>query len=450
MKRIVSVIPVSIQEMKALHTVHTVNVFPGVELTCIQTDKFKTDSLSINLISGLSRDTAAHSALLPRVLRRGSKYLPDMEQISGALDNLYGARVEPIIRKKGELHCIGFHVDFPDGRFISESQYLLEETVSLAGGILLSPDMRDGLLRQDYVDSEKKNLIDDIRSIINDKRSYAVDRLLEEMCSEEAYSIHRLGRIEEAQTIDTHSLTQHYHQRLSDSKIEIYYCGANDPSRVKAAIESAFSDLSKQSFTVSPQTDIILYPPNDAPKRVSEALDVTQGKLVVGFRLGKAMSDNPDYPAMMLFNAIYGSGVTSKLFVNVREKLALCYYASSMLDKHKGIMLVSSGVEFANFEIALEEILTQLDHVKNGKISEEEMRSAKSGAITSIRSSMDRPSGLLELYFDGSVSAMQYDPDKLCEKIEAVTISQIIDTASEISTDTIYFLTGEEDDGSRN
>jgi len=433
-----------------LHTVHTDNIFPGVELTCINTDKFKTGTLSINLVSNLNRETAAHTALLPRVLRRGSKDYPDMERISSALDELYGARIEPTIRKKGELHCIGFHVDFPDDRFIGSSGNLLEETATLAGGILLAPDLSGGLLRDDYVQSEKKNLIDDIRSIINDKRGYSVDRLLEEMCSGEAYSINRLGSETEALKITPQSLTECYLNMISEAKLEIYYCGTAKPEQVKSALQNALANLPQRNNLPKLGTEIILYPPSDAPKRVVETLDVTQGKLVAGFRLGKAMENNPDYPALMLFNAIYGSGVMSKLFLNVREKLALCYYASSSLDKHKGIMLVSSGVEYANFEVALKEILAQLDHVKNGDISDVEMNAAKGTITTSIKASMDRPAGLLELYFDGSVSAIQYDPEKLCEMIEAVSVDQIVNTAAEINTDTIYFLTGENDDGTRN
>ena len=426
-----------------MHTVHRDSVLPGVDLTCIITDKFKTGCLSINLINGLKRDTASSSALLPRVLRRGSKELPDMEIIAAALDELYGTRIEPINRKKGELHCIGLHLDFPDDRFIQTSGSIFEKAVSYAGGILLSPIMESNLLRTDYTESERKNLIDDIRSVINDKRGYALDRLVEEMCSAEAYSIRRLGSEEEAAAITPETLTAHYRSIIESSKIEIYYCGATEPDLVKSALLSALADLPVGKGAKPPETEIVQYPPNDAPKRVSETLDVSQGKLVLGFRLGKAMAADPDYPAMMVFNSLYGSGVTSKLFVNVREKLALCYYASSMLDRHKGIMIVSSGVDFENFGVAENEILAQLGYVKKGDISELELNSAKKTVITSLKSSMDRPSGLLDLYFDGSVSATQYDPEVLCEMVEAVALENVVDVASEIELDTIYRLTGE-------
>ena len=426
-----------------MHKVHTQDITPGARLTCIQTDKFKTGCLSVNLISSLSRAAAAGTALLPRVLRRGSKELPDMERIATALDDLYGVRIDPMVRKKGEMHCIGFHADFPDDRFIPESEGVLEKTASIVGGILLDPVMQSGLLLADYIDSEKKNLIDDIRAAINDKRGYAIDRLLEAMCPNEAFSISKLGSENEALLITPTSLTDFYREHIAGAKMEFLYCGGSDPLRVASALQAGFAGLPSRADAKMPETEVILYPPHDTPRRITEALDVSQGKLAVGFRLGKAMEKDIDYPAMMVFNSVYGSGVTSKLFVNVREKLALCYYASSMIDKHKGVMLVSSGVEFSKFDTALDEILSQLGYVKNGDVSDFELQSAKLSVTTSIKSAMDRPSGLLELYFDSLVSEIPYDPNRLCEMVEAVTLDRVVTVASDIEPDTVYFLRDE-------
>ena len=428
--------------MKKLHTVYSDSIAPGIALTCVKTDKFKTGCLSINLIGKLSSDTSASFALLPQVLRRGSSEFPDMERIAAALDELYGARVEPMVRKKGELHCIGFYSDFPDDRFIPGGESVLEKTVSLVGGMLLSPDMRDGLIRADYIESEKKNLIDDIRAGINDKRGYSIDRLIEEMCAGEAFGINRLGDENGVGAITPESLTAIYRDILSDSKIEILYCGSAAPEHVASILRPIFSGLTQRTNAAMPETRIILYPDSATPRRFTETLDVTQGKLTVGFRLGKAMSGIPDYPALTMFNAVYGSGETSKLFLNVRERLSLCYYVSSMLEKHKGVMLVASGVEFSNFETTIDEILTQLGRVKDGDISEQELISAKRAIITAIKSAMDRPSGLVEIYFDSLISAVRYDPIELCAEVEAVTLDRITETASEIEPDSIYLLMG--------
>ncbi|MCL2401542.1 MAG: insulinase family protein [Oscillospiraceae bacterium] len=426
-----------------MHTAYSSQISPGVALRCVKTDKFKTGCLTINLITGLNYETAALSALLPRVLRRGSTSLPSMERIAEALDDLYGARVEPIVRKKGELQCIGFYADFPDDRFIPVGDSVLPDVAALIGDMLLSPDLSGGLLRTDYVESERKNLIDDIRAGINDKRGYSVDRLLEEMCAGEAFGVSRLGSETEAEKITPETLTAHYRHILDTARVEVFYCGPAEPEFVETALTPVLRRLPPRGDAPVPKTEVILKPAPDSPRRFTEVLDVQQGKLTLGFRLGNAM-EHPDYPALMVLNAIYGGNVTSKLFLNVREKLSLCYYASSMLEKHKGIMIVASGVEFSKFDEALNEILAQLQNVKDGDISDWELTSAKRAITTAIKSAMDRPAGLEDLYFDSAIAAVAYSPDQLFAGVEAVTRDKIVEMAAGIETDSIYFLTGKE------
>ena len=425
-----------------MSTIHSCNILPGVALTCVNSDKFKTGCMSVNIVTALKREKASLSALFPRVLRRGTKDLPDMERLAAALDDMYGAYVEPIVRKKGELHCVGLYSDFPDDRYIPGEGDVMERVISLTGEMLLSPDTNDGYLRDDYIAGEKKNLIDDIRAAINDKRGYAIDRLLEQMCADEIYGVNRLGSETEAEAITPETLTAHYRGTTEASAIKIFYCGSAEPSRVEAALRASLAGLPGRGGAKIPATDVVIEPRHSTPRLLTETLDVAQGKLTIGFRLGKAMQ-NPNYPALSVFNAIYGGSVSSKLFLNVREKLSLCYYASSMMDKHKGIMVVSSGVDFSKFDMARDEILAQLENIKKGEISDWEFQSAKRAVITAVKSAMDRPSGLEELYFDSSIAAVYIDPDELCGKIEAITPDDVVETASEIKVDSIYTMHGE-------
>jgi len=205
------------------HSVHKNEIKPGVSLACISTNKFKSGCITVNILCELKHETAALNALLPRVLRRGSANHPDMASISAALDDLYGVRIEPVVRKKGEIHCIGFYADFPDDRYIPDGESVLEKSVDIVGELLLSPYMQDGKLCSDYTESEKSNLVDDIRASINDKRGYAIDRLLEEMCRDEAFGISKLGSECEALKITCESLTAHYSDVVRNSRIEIFY-----------------------------------------------------------------------------------------------------------------------------------------------------------------------------------------------------------------------------------
>ena len=428
-----------------MYTTHIENIYPGVALTCVITDKFKTGSLSVSFVTGLERNDAALSALLPRVLRRGCEGHTDIFQISSALDNLYGARIEPIIRKKGELHCIGFYCDFPDDRYLPHGG-IFEKTAELLGRILLSPDMHGAYLRSDYVDSEKTVLIDDIHAAINEKSGYVIDRLVKEMCSDEAFGVNKLGGESEVLAVTPETLTAHHRKLLSCSPIEIFYCGIAEPERVEQAVRSSLNTLPTRSILEAPATHVISKPFRDTPRIFSEELDISQGKLAIGYRLGREPRKPLDFPALMVFNSIFGSGANSKLFLNVREKLSLCYYISSVIERHKEILIVSSGVDFAMFDKATDEINNQLNCIKNGDFSRTDLATAKCMVVSAFKAAFDRPEGLEGLYFDSRIASSPYDPVLLCEKVDEVTDGDIVTLASGIMTDSIFCLTGRKGD----
>ncbi|MDR3209552.1 MAG: insulinase family protein [Oscillospiraceae bacterium] len=416
---------------------------PRVTLTCVNTDKFKTGCISVNLITPLSEGDASKNALLPRVLRRGTGLHPDMESLSEALDELYGARIEPLVRKKGELQCVGFFADFVDDDFLPAGENILERVFTLLGEILLAPRTHGGLLLAEYVDGERQNLIDDIRAAVNNKRAYAVDALVRRMCADEAFGVHRLGSEDAAGAITARNLTPHYQKLIAASRVEVFYCGMASPKRVELAAREALAPLLGNIKSAEPTTDVRLAPPTGEARRFTESLDVSQGKLSIGFRLGQTMLA-PNYAALAVFNAAFGGAVTSKLFLNVRERLSLCYYASSTIEKHKGLLVVSSGVEFASFDRALEEILAQLDAIRAGDVSDWEFLSAKRAVVTSRCAALDEPRGLEDAYFDQRLAKIPYRPDEFAALAEAVTKDEIIAAANSAILDSIYFLTGTE------
>lgn len=425
-----------------MQTVTQRRIMPAVNLTCVTTDRFKTGLITVSLITKLSEASASKNALLPRVLRRGTAIHPDLESIACYLDELYGASVTPIVRKIGELHCIGLCAEFVDDDFVPGESKELEDICDLLGEMLLSPATRGGLLLAKYVDSEKKNLIDDIRAGINDKQRYAVSRLVEQMCFGEAYGTNSLGTETAALSINALSLTRHYRKLLESSQIEIFYCGAADNKRVESALTSAFAVLPR---TVEPDPILtkVVFDAQDSVREFSDTLDVSQGKMTLGFRLGEIMK-SPNYPAITLFNAIFGGAVTSKLFLNVREKLSLCYYASSVIDRLKGVMIVSSGVDFSNFKSAYDEIISQLDAVRNGDISDWEFTSAKRYVVDSIRARLDRQSSLEAMYFEFALLGVTFTPEEYAGICDGVTVDEIVEVAKSVRLDSVYYLKGTE------
>jgi predicted Zn-dependent peptidase len=425
-----------------MHELFSKEIMPDARLTCYKTDKFKSSCLSINFITQLDRQNASKNALLPKVLRRGTSKHPDMVSLAAALDDLYGARIEPVIRKKGELQCVGFYADFIDDVFLPGDEKVLEKCAMLLSEILLSPMTVGGRLNSDYVENEKSSLIDEIEAAVNDKRRYSIDRMLEHMCKNENYGTNKLGSVSAVKNITAGALTRHYRELIGSSRMEIFYCGASGPDRVAAAVREAFSDLPRAE-TSMPGTVVKISA--DQVREIAEPFAITQGKLSMGFRMGERMN-SPNYPALMVFNAVFGGSVTSKLFLNVREKLSLCYYASSQVEKHKGIMIVSSGVDFDKYDAAKNEILAQLDAVRAGDISDFELTSAKRAVITSIKSAMDSQSGLESLYLDQAVTNIEgCTPDELASLADLVTADEIQKIAQSVQLDTVYFMKGEEE-----
>jgi len=418
-------------------------LFPGVWLRTVHTDKFKSAYLSLTLMTQLNRENASANALLPRVLRRGTMVHPDMESLSATLDELYGGAVEPVVRKKGESQCVGFLASFLDNAYALNGEDILSGAAELLGEMLLNPLTRDGVFDPDYVEGEKANLIDELRGQINDKRIYATRRLTQLMCREESFGADKLGQEDKVAAITPESLWARYQKLLSSAQIEVYYSGSADPERVREIMERVFSNLPVSQEREEPECEVRIHAEQE-PNVIEEVMDVNQGKLAMGWRTGGITVWEEECPALVLCSAVFGGTSMSKLFMNVRERLSLCYYASSALEKQKGLMIVSSGIEFQNYETAKREILAQLEDVKAGKITDDELEGARRILINQYRSIEDEQGRMEEYWLGQAAAGTEDDPGTLAARLETVTGEQIAQVARKLELDTVYFLKGKE------
>jgi len=410
----------------------------NIYLTHIPSEKFKTGFLSAQMAVPLTRETAGRNALLINVLSRGTASCPDMAALGRELDMLYGARLEPTVRKKGENQLFGFVASCIDDRFLASGERLLEPLAALVGEMFCRP--AGGRLRPDYVESERANLADLIRSTINDKRSYAARRLLEVMCAGEPYGLNRLGTVQDVEAITPEGLDRHYRTLLPQGRLELFYCGSGSQQRVREAFSGAFAALPR-SGSLEPRK-AAAHPVPDGCRVVTEEMDVTQGKLCIGYG-----TDSKDKPAMVLMNAMFGGAATSKLFTNVREKLSLCYYAGSVYHRSKGIVTVSAGIEPENYQRTVDEIARQLEALQEGRWEDWELEAARTSLCSGLRS-MEDSAGALEDYVMGQCATGGTETlEELREKLQAVTPERVREAAASLRPDTIYFLKGEEEQG---
>ncbi len=438
--------PVLRGRIDVMNSVIQTQLMPGVQLTAVHTRKFKSSYFGVAMLVPLEKEHAAQHALLPMVLRRGSADHPDMQSVAAALGDLYGGAVEPLVTKKGETQCIGFTASFLDDAYALAGEDILTPAARLLGELLLHPYTEMGVFSQEYVRGERSNLIDRIRSAMNDKRQYSMLRLGQEMCAYEAFGVSKYGDESRAAAITPESLWERYQTLLSTARIELFYCGSAQPERVQKALMDAFADLPVNEQRLLPDCEIRITAP-EQPNVVEESLDVTQGKLAMGFRTGGLSVWDEEYPALMLLNAVFGGTSMSKLFMNVRERLSLCYFASSGLEKMKGLMLVSSGIEFDKYQQARDEILAQLEACRRGEITPDELEGARRIVINSLHTTLDSQSRMADYWLGQAAADLTETPEQLAQRLEQVTAEQIAHVARSVCLDTVYFLKGKEEMG---
>ena len=410
----------------------------GINLTCLQTEKFKTNFLSFSFIAPLDASSAAANALIPSVLLRGSRKYPTMAEINKKLDCLYDAGLSSRNQKRGESQIFGICAGVLDSAFALEGEDLLGEMTGLLGDIILSPVTDGEAFDAAYTESEKNNLIDAINAGVNNKAYYAKLRCTQEMCADERYGLSENGTVDEVKALTPVAVYEQYRYALKHYPIEIFFVGNEDGERLAKRLSGIFGGLSREPVAVA-EPEIVRKA--GEIKTVAEDMAVNQGKLVIGMRSGVTLHDS-DYPAMLMFNEIFGGGATSKLFMNVREKMSLCYYCSSSLDSFKGLIFIQSGIEVDNREVAEKAILDQLEAVRRGDFTDEEISSAYLGLVNSYKEMSDSARGLEGWYLGRTLAGIFCDPDEVADRLSGVTRDDIIAAAEKASIDTIYFLNG--------
>ncbi len=408
----------------------------GLNLYYIKGDRFKTVDIEVRIYSPLTKESASMNALITPTLKSGCKSYPSAKLINTRLEELYGANLSASASKSGESSAAVFSLSYVNEKYIQNED--MSGAFDLLCDIIFEPQTENDSFIQSYFDLEKKNLIEAIESLVNDKKSYASWRCKEEMCKGEAYSIFSLGSVEKIKSISSKEAYEYYKTKFLSGKIDIFVCGNTDIDKIYNCIYQRFPKSETENY---PETKII----KDVSevRNVVEELEVEQGKLSMGFRTGIAPSDK-EYYALSMFNKIFGGTATSKLFNNVREKLSLAYYVSSGLERFKGIMTINAGVEIPTFKAAYDEIMVQLAAMQKGEFSDEEINAAYMSSVNSLQQISDSPRQLIQYYASQLPTGGGLDIDEYLSKLKAVTREDITAAANKIKLDTVYFLKNKE------
>lgn len=402
----------------------------------LPTTRFKTFAISLYAGVPLTEDTVTSVAVTPFVLRRGTSSYPETIQFREQLEQLYGTGFGFDIYKRGDYQIVQLRMDAINDSFVSSSESLLDRSLAFLGEVLTSPVLENGAFRSTYVQQEKETVRKKLEAIVNDKIRYAGERCLEEMCKEEPYRLHPLGQRKDLDNIDASSLYNSYQQWLGQASLDLYVVGDTSLEEVESLVDRYFQmdrssapDYRKESVRTATRE----------VQTVVERLDVNQGKLNMGFRTGITY-DDPRYASALMYNGVLGGYPHSKLFVNVRERASLAYYASSRYDGHKGIGTIQSGIEIPNYEQAVKIIRQQLDDMRSGNISELEMSQTKAMIRNLLKETQDSAFEMISYDFNRQLSGKERSVDELLAQIEAVTVRDVQDAADTFHLDTIYFL----------
>ncbi|MGF9695625.1 EF-P 5-aminopentanol modification-associated protein YfmF [Paenibacillus sp. MABNR03] len=405
----------------------------------LPTKRFKTFAISLYAGVPLQEDTVTKVALTPFVLRRGTESYPETTEFREQLEHLYGAGFGFDVYKRGDYQIVQFRMDTINDSFVGGDEQLLDRSFAFLGEVLTRPALEKGHFRTSYVQAERETVRKQLESVVNDKMRYAAERCIEEMCKNEPYRLHPLGERQDLPGIEPDVLTDAYQSWLQQASMDLYVVGDTTLEEVENLVQKHFhverakaADYETHKATLG----------DKEVETVVERLNVNQGKLNMGLRTSITYGD-PQYAAALMYNGILGGYPHSKLFVNVREKESLAYYASSRYDGHKGIATIQSGIEIPNYEKAVTIIKQQLEEMKNGTISDLEMSQTKAMIRNLLKEMQDSAFEMIAYDFNRQLSGKERTADELLAQVEQISKENVREAAEQFRLDTIYFLRDE-------
>lgn len=411
-----------------------------VALTIVPTEKYKSNKIVFKFRAPLERETVTKRSLLSILLETNNKKYPTQTAFRKQLANLYGANFYTTTAKKGNEHVLTVIFDMIDGQYVSDGSHILEDAFAFIHEALFSPNVTNGAFDNETLIREKENLKSSLEGIYDDKIRFASKRLVEEMFKTDAYRFGSAGVLEDIDNITAEDLYTYYLQFIAEDAVEVFICGDVTTEQVTPLIE-------KMAFSPREERKGVFYT-KEAPQEVQiihEKQAINQGKLVLGYQTDTLFGDS-DFVALQLANGLLGGFANSKIFINVREKASLAYYASSRIDSFKGFMVISAGIDEVNYKQALDIIQEQLVAMKQGDFTSDELNQTKEMLVNQLLETNDQAQGLIELVYNNVLREADLDLDTWIAKIKTTTKEEVVSAINKIKPDTIFFLSkgGEE------
>ena len=417
----------------------TKKICSGINLSVIPSDKFKSGVITFSLTVPLSRCSSAYNNILSGILRRGTRKYPTMSELNRRLDELYGTYMEIKSNTLGKNLSLSFICEVLDNKFVPDNTDILSKVIAIVSEMIIDPIFIDDSFDDNIFEQEKRIILDDLDSEINNTRAYSIIRCKEMMLEKykEYPTVSETKDIIKGATLN--DIKNHYVSLISTSPLDVFYIGATDENIIENTLIKCFSEhkfpANRSFFPAFPVR-------REKFKEATEKMPVFQGKLSMCFSTGTCIcKDNDSYYTALLLNEIFGGSASSKLFLNVREKMGLCYYCSSSFG-HSGIITVSSGIEVKNYDLTRSAIIEQLEQIKRGSISDDELYFAKRSIQNSYKQLYDSPLDLQAFYSSRMIFGISDTLEDSRIKLDHVTKESIIELAQSTSLDALFFIEG--------
>ncbi|MDP4107701.1 MAG: pitrilysin family protein [Bacillota bacterium] len=411
----------------------------GFKLHVIKTEKYKTNTFVWKMKAPLNKENVTLRALLPQVLQSSTKKYSSTTMLRSYLDDLYGATFFVDLGKKGENHVMSFSIEIANEKFLNDPSPLLQKAFEFLAEVLTNPNTNGNSFDPETVEKEKRTLKQRIQSVYDDKMRYSNFRLIQEMCKDEPYELDVNGEKNDVDAISAESLFAYYQKAFKEDEMDLYVIGDVNEQEVQKLATQLLKFENRNPQRVKQEVGKKVEKVNE----VKEQQDIKQGKLNIGYRTNIIYGDS-DYYALQVFNGIFGGFSHSKLFINVREKASLAYYAASRIESHKGLMMVMSGIDLKNYDQAVGIIHEQMDAMKKGDFTDQELEQTKAVINNQMLETIDTARGLVEVLYHNVVANVDIPLEHYLEQVQKATKEEVLEVAGKIELDTIYFLTGME------
>ena len=415
-----------------------IDIKKGIKLHTIKTEKFKTNLIAVMLTTKLDRKNITKNALIPAVLRRGTKFMQTQEEINKKMEDMYGASFDCGLDKTGDNQILKFYMETVNNEFLpQDAENMIKSSIEKIFEIIFNPYLENGVFKKEYVEQEKENIKQIIDGKIDSKARYALDRCIEEMYKNEPFGLYKFGYVEDLKDINEKNLYEYYLELIKTCKIDIYISGIVDEN-IHNIIKQNENIEKLQERKPDFKEFELTKKENEEAKEIQESMEITQGKLIIGLDVN--ILDKDARYKIMIYNSLLGGSANSKLFQNVREKASLAYTASSSYYRFKNNIFINSGIDIPNYQKALEIIKKQIEHMKNGDFTDEEIENAKNGIIASIKTIDDEQDTEITYYFGQELSGTKTSLEEYIENIQKINKADVLEVAKQISINTIYFL----------